>query len=89
MQAETSCTPYKSGKNRIKNFIGHSTSIAEVKAFLGHALYKAPKICFHNVGLMGVKRRRILHRFQKYKLTLVTKRSIKSNYRIKILFYTE
>jgi hypothetical protein len=28
---------------------------------------------FLNMDFMGIKRRRILHRFQKYKLTLVTK----------------
>jgi hypothetical protein len=40
---------------------------------LGHALYRGPKFFSHNMDFMGIKRRRILRRFQKYKLTLVTK----------------
>jgi hypothetical protein len=38
---------------------------------------RAQKICFHNVDNMGVKRCRILRRFQKCKLTLVTKCTLK------------
>jgi hypothetical protein len=38
--------------------------------FLGHALYKGPKFFIHNMDFMGIKRYRILRRFQKYKLTL-------------------
>jgi hypothetical protein len=41
--------------------------------FLGHALYKGPKLFSYNMDFMDIKRRRVLHRFQKYKLTLVTK----------------
>jgi hypothetical protein len=41
--------------------------------FLGHALYKGPKFFIHNINFMGIKRRRILSGFQKYKITLVTK----------------
>jgi hypothetical protein len=40
---------------------------------LGHAVYRGPKFFFHNMDFMGIKRCRILRRFQKYKLTLVTK----------------
>jgi hypothetical protein len=40
---------------------------------LGHALYRGQKIFFHNMDFIGIERRRILLRFQKYKLTLVTK----------------
>jgi hypothetical protein len=31
------------------------------------------KLFFHNIGFMGIKRRRILRRLQKYKLVLMTK----------------
>jgi hypothetical protein len=37
---------------------------------LGHSLYKGPKIFFHNVDFTGIRRHRILRRFQKYKLTV-------------------
>jgi hypothetical protein len=37
--------------------------------FLGHALYKGPKFIIRNMDFMGIKRCRILLRFQKYKLT--------------------
>jgi hypothetical protein len=41
---------------------------------LGHALYSIEvKIFFLNMDFMGIKRRSILCRFQKYKLTLVRK----------------
>jgi hypothetical protein len=40
---------------------------------LGHSLYKGQKIFVHNFDFLGIKRRRILRRNQKYKLTLVTK----------------
>jgi hypothetical protein len=35
--------------------------------------YKEVKFFFHNMDFMGIKRCRILCRFQKYKLTLVPK----------------
>jgi hypothetical protein len=54
-----------------KSFLGQSTSIAEVIAFW--VMHYRVQHFFHNVGLMGIKRHRILRRFQKYKLTLVTK----------------
>jgi hypothetical protein len=34
--------------------------------------YKGLKFFFHNMDFMGIKRRRMLRRFLKYKLTLVT-----------------
>jgi hypothetical protein len=36
---------------------------------LGHSLYKGQKILVHNFDFLGIKRRRILRKFQKYKLT--------------------
>jgi hypothetical protein len=42
---------------------GHAFSDHEL-----HTVYKGQKMFFHNVGLMGIKRRRILRRFQKFKL---------------------
>jgi hypothetical protein len=44
----------------------------------GHALYKGQKIFFHNVDLLGIKKRRILCRIQKYKLFLVKTAPTKS-----------
>jgi hypothetical protein len=38
-----------------------------------HYTYKSPQFFIHNMGFMAIKRHRILHRFQKYKLVLVTK----------------
>jgi hypothetical protein len=32
---------------------------------LGHAPYSGPNKFFHNIDFMGIKRRRILRRFQK------------------------
>jgi hypothetical protein len=59
----------KTWKIAKKSFLGQSTCVAEVITFwCMHCIG-----VFHNVGLMGIKRRRILRRFQKYKLTLVTK----------------
>jgi hypothetical protein len=46
-------------------FAGSSTTCIRVQLF------------FHNTGFMGIKRRRILPRFQKYKLTFVTKCTFK------------
>ncbi len=37
----------------------------------GHSLYKGQKNFCHNADLLGIKRRRILWRIQKYKLFLV------------------
>jgi hypothetical protein len=37
----------------------------------GYSLYKGQKKFFHNADLLGIKRRRILCRIQKYKLFLV------------------
>jgi hypothetical protein len=47
--------------------------------------YGSKMIFFHNIGFMGIKRRRILRRFQKYKLVLVTKCT--QNEQIKILLH--
>jgi hypothetical protein len=57
----------------IKKFFNQSNFIAEVITFRVMQYIRGQKFFFHNVGLMGIKRRRILRRFQKYKLTLVTK----------------
>jgi hypothetical protein len=48
-----------------------------------------PKFFFHNMDFMGIKRRRILCRFQKYKLISVTNAPKKSNPRIKISVCTQ
>jgi hypothetical protein len=56
-----------------KKMFGPSNRFIIGHDFLGHALYKGPKFVFHNMDFMGTKRCRILRRFQKYKLTLVTK----------------
>jgi hypothetical protein len=37
----------------------------------GHSLYKGQKFVCHNADLLGIKRRRILCRIQKYKLFFV------------------
>jgi hypothetical protein len=54
-----------------------------------HYTYKGPKIFFHNIDFMGIKRCGILRRFQKYKLTLVTKCTKKSYSRKKNFFTTQ
>jgi hypothetical protein len=40
--------------------------------FWGHPPYKDPKIFFLSHNVVGIKRRRILRSFQKYKLTFLT-----------------
>jgi hypothetical protein len=48
--------------------------LSEERSFMrGQALYKGPKFFFIIWGFMGIKRRRIKRRFQKYKLAFVTK----------------
>jgi hypothetical protein len=52
-------------------------------------MYKGPTFFIHNMGFMGIKRDRILRRFQKYKLTLVAKCTQKKLFKKKeFLFYT-
>jgi hypothetical protein len=64
-------TPTKSTENSKKKILPSELFIIG-HDFLGHSLYKDP-IFFHNMDFMDTKRRRILRRFQKYKLNLVTK----------------
>jgi hypothetical protein len=56
-----------------KKFFWSSHRFIIGRNFLGHALYKSPNFFIHNMDFMGIKRRRIWRRFQKYKLALVTK----------------
>jgi hypothetical protein len=59
-------------ENAKKYFFGPLASSAEVMIFWVMHNIEA-KNFFHNVGFMGIKRRRIERRFQKYKLVLKTK----------------
>jgi hypothetical protein len=61
--------PPKSSKNSNKTIFGPSDLFIIGHNFLGHALYKGPNKFFHNMDFMGIKRWRILRRFQKYKHT--------------------
>jgi hypothetical protein len=54
--------------------------------FNGHAVHWGQKN-FHNVRYMGIKRRRILCRFQKYKLTFVKNAPKKQFKNIDFLMY--
>jgi hypothetical protein len=73
LHAGIRCPPCKNVENNKKKFFRSIDLYRRGHYILGHALYRGQKIFFHNVGLMGIKRLRILRRFQKYKLTLVTK----------------
>jgi hypothetical protein len=56
------------------------------KGFLllkGHPVHRGKKY-FLNIGFMGFTRRRILHRFQKYQLTLLAKCTYKWYFIIKV-----
>jgi hypothetical protein len=60
----------KFGKWQKKEFL--SIDLLRIAADLfGHSLYKGQKFFCHNVGLLGIIRRRILCRIQTYKLFLV------------------
>jgi hypothetical protein len=60
----------KFGKWQKKEFL--SIDLLRVAPDLfGHSLYKGKKFVCHNADLLGIKRRRILCRIQKYKLFLV------------------
>jgi hypothetical protein len=82
------CLPKVSKQAKKKHFwpgecfiIGHD--------FLGRALYKGPKFCIHYMDFMGIKRSRILRRFQKYKFTSTTKCTKKKLFKKKeCLYYT-
>jgi hypothetical protein len=56
-----------------KIFFWSSDLLRKGHSLRGQALYKGPKFCFHTMGFMGIKRRRVERRFQKYKLVLKTK----------------
>jgi hypothetical protein len=49
------------------------TASSLVKTFWVMHYIEVQNFVFHNIDFMGIKRCRILRRFQKYKLTLVTK----------------
>jgi hypothetical protein len=60
----------KFGKLQKKEFL--SIDLLRVAPDLfGHSVYMGQKFFCHNVDLLGIKRRRILFRIQKYKLFLV------------------
>jgi hypothetical protein len=65
------CIPFKSQENEKKFVLTHRPSLV-LTFWVIHNI--RVKIFFlHNIGLMGIKRRRILRRIHKHKLTLVTK----------------
>jgi hypothetical protein len=66
------CIPFKSKENERKNYFDPVTASSLVPTFWVNNYIRVKKI-FHNVDFIRNKRRRILRRFQKYKLTSVTK----------------
>jgi hypothetical protein len=62
----------KKYENIFPKFLGPPASSAEVMTFrVMH--YIRVRNCFWTMGFMGIKRRRIVRRFQKYKLALASK----------------
>jgi hypothetical protein len=64
--------PFKSNENKRKKWVDPVTASSLVKTFWVMHYIEVPHF-FHNMDFMGIKRCRILCRFQKYKLALVTK----------------
>jgi hypothetical protein len=65
--------PFKSNKNKRKKCFDSVTASSLVKTFWVMHYIEVQNCILHNMDFMGIKRRRILRSFQKYKLTLVTK----------------
>jgi hypothetical protein len=65
--------PFKSNENERKKCFDPVTASSLVKTFWVMHYIEVQKLFFHNMGFMGIKRCRILRRFQKYKLVLKTK----------------
>jgi hypothetical protein len=65
----------KSTENSKNSFFWSSVLLRKDRAFRGHALpvFKGPNFFLYNMGFMGTNSFRSQSRFQKYKLTLVTK----------------
>jgi hypothetical protein len=63
----------KSLQNMFKNVFGLLAASSQVYTFRAmQYICMGQKWFFHNIGFMDIKRRRISHKFQKYKLVLVT-----------------
>jgi hypothetical protein len=78
----------KSAENS-KKIVWPSDRFIIAHDFLGHVLYtgKGPNFFIYNMDFMGIKRHRILRRFQKYKFTSATKCTYKKLLQKKEFYY--
>jgi hypothetical protein len=80
--------PSKGTENSNKKFVPLTSSYLVMTFWVMHYI-RLQHFFFYNMNFMGIQRRRILHRFQKYKRTLVTKCTLKKLFKKKeFLYYT-